>query len=475
MNMSSSRRLPISLTFDKSMLPMRDEDVISVTFVTRTITPQFNILALDTSSSQLHFPKRMLDSSGNLNKAELLLHAHYLGRALVRPTKVSFTDSITRKTSSEWTIRGGYELPVVIVQFEGIWGSIFVVSVVALIIISYINIGAQMDEDNMRHIINKPKTLILGFLITVLVMPSLSWFVGKWLFQEQLLYRIGSFIFAASPAASASTLWTFMLNSDKELAVCLMVVSTAGALVTLPSLLYFLDTAIHLEASHHVNKLPYMNLIMSLAVLTVALLIGWRFVGRNKQAREISARIFKPLVYFVLAFIIIFSTILYWHLYQMFDWNITLASAIITMVTLLISGLLGHLINGDLDRGVAIAISSTYKNSGIAFAILLVAFEPPDTYIAYVPCLTQIVITSLTLYLVYTIVSIISCIRRRGQPNPVRATSNEGDVEGSPRDKSDSVENEEESDEFIALNVTEIENALAGENRKQSGVAKEVA
>lgn len=61
------------------------------------------------------------------------------------------------------------------------------------------------------------------------------------------------------------------------------------------------------------------------------------------------------------------------------------------------------MIHRDIDHMITISISSTYRNSGIAFAALVVAFQPPDIFIAYVPCLTQVVTTSLIGLVLYSI------------------------------------------------------------------------
>lgn len=458
MNMSLSRELVVKVTFNKFAIPAHT-DRVGITFMAHTISPQFNILSLnDGETVRFTVPKRHLEDTKYQLLVTIRLHANYIGHAILQPTHVEFANTTRREETTVSYVTP--KLPITIVQFEGVWGVVFIISVSVLIITSYINIGAQLDEDNMRLVIKRPKALILGSIISVVVMPATAWFVGIWFFHGQPLFRIGSFIFASSPAASASTLWTVMLNSDKELSVGLQVISTLVALITMPLLLYMMERSLDfdIEMSHHI-RVPYPRLIQTLFVLLVALLVGWR-LGRHKRAREISRKIFKPLVFFVLIFIIVFSSILYWHIYQMFDWRITTATFIITMATYITSGLFGLSIDCDLDRAVAISITSTYKNSGIAFAVLLIAFEAPDTYIAYVPCLTQVVTTSLTLYLTYIIVTLVNRLRRKGQPDIIQAISNEpsaavdataGSAEGEKSTK------EDENDEFIVMNVVDIE------------------
>lgn len=465
MNMSSSREVAVMLTINKTAIPTSGADTVSITFATRTVSPQFNILSLDHQTAEFITPRRQLEKDQFQLQVKPKLHANYIGHAILQPISVQFFGSNRELSRKIMVPVGAHQLPVTIVQYEGVWGVIFIVSVSTLILISYINLGAQLDEDNLRSTIRQPKSLILGTIISVVVMPLIAWLVGFWFLQGQPMFRLGAFIFAIGPTASASTLWTAMFDSDKELSVGLQVISTVSALFTMPLFLYLMEESLDLSSEvQHGIKVPYSRLASTLLGLLVALAVGWR-LGRHKGAAEVSRKIFKPLVFFVLIFIIVFSSILYWHIYQMFDWNITLASLITTLATYLVSALLGYCIDCDLDRGIAISITSTYKNSGIAFAVLLVAFDPPDTYIAYVPCLTQVVTTSLTLYLTYTIVKLVNLCRRLGQPNSIQATPGD-EVSSAKRRKLSAEEEGEEDDEFIAMNVTDVPAALQADRQK---------
>ena len=342
-----------------------------------------------------------LRKTGFVYNSTLYLTSTYIGHATIQlESNLLKTDG----TNESLPVENG-NIEITIIKHEGILDKIFMYSVIVFITISYINLGAQIDTDNVRRLVERPRIIFLGFLIGIVVMPLSSWVAGHFLFQDQPMYRIGSFIYACAPAASASVLWTVMFDSDKELALGLQIASTIGALITMPVLLFALDKSIDLEGQYTI-KVPYSNLARTLVVLLVALLIGSRLVGRSKRAKQISQRIFRPLTMFVLLFIIIFSSIVYWYIYKMFNLRITIMALIVTCATYVLSGLLGYIIHRDLDHMVTISISSTYRNSGIAFAALVVAFQPPDIFIAYVPCLTQVVSTSLIGLVFYSLKSI---------------------------------------------------------------------
>lgn len=415
LTMDNSSRVDFKIIVDKTALSQKQLDpttAIVVELKPLTLSPQLDIIEFDNIDTKpKHTIKLSLDQ---LNKADyqynstLYLKATYIGhatievKAYIKKTNESLGEPLrVSEPSVEFTI----------IRNEGILDKIFMYSVVVFITISYINLGAQIDIDNVRKLVETPRIIILGLLIGFSVMPAASWVAGHIFFRDQPMYRLGSFIYASAPAASASVLWTVMFDADKELALGLQIASTVGALIMMPIFLYAMDKSIDLEGQYTI-KVPYMNLFRTLVVLLIALVIGMRLVGRGKKAKKISQRVFRPLTMFVLLFIIVFSSIVYWYIYRMFNWTITLMALCVTTATYVISGFLGYLIHRDIDHMFTISISSTYRNSGIAFAALVVAFQPPDIFIAYVPCLTQVVTTSLIGLVLYCIKSLKDYLAR---------------------------------------------------------------
>jgi predicted Na+-dependent transporter len=410
--MGNTTRVNYTLAVDKKALASNPHS-LKVDFRLVTLSPQLDIVEFDSRSSKgrndttnsiysISIDSGQLKRENYVYNSSFHLKATYIGHAIIKLESKLLKDDGQEESLNIATATNGQ---ITIIRNEGILDRIFMYSVIVFITISYINLGAQIDIDNVRRLVATPKIIFFGFLIGIVVMPSCSWLAGHLLFQDQPMYRVGSFIYACAPAASASVLWTVMFDADKELALGLQISSTVGALITMPIFLYAMDKSIDLEGQYTI-KVPYLNLARTLVVLLIALLIGSRLVGRNKRARQISQMIFRPLTMFVLLFIIIFSSIVYWYVYKMFNLHITLMAFLVTCATYTLSGLLGYLIKRDVDHMITISISSTYRNSGIAFAALVVAFQPPDIFIAYVPCLTQVVTTSLIGLVLYAVKSL---------------------------------------------------------------------
>lgn len=407
MSMENSSSIDYTIYVNKAALSPTQSIVVEFSPV--TLSPQFDIIEFNQTNSTrpelVELNLQQLKANNYSYKSSLNFRATYIGHATFE-LKAFLLNNKNAETNESITMPNGQSrLEITVIRHEGVLDKIFMYSVIIFITISYINLGAQIDTDNVRRLIETPRIIFLGFIIGATVMPSASWIAGHFFFQDQPMYRIGSFIYACGPAASASVLWTVLFDSDKELALGLQIASTVGALLTMPILLYAMDKSVDLEGQYTI-KVPYLNLARTLFVLLIALLIGSRLVGRSKRLKQVSQRIFRPLTMFVLLFIIVFSSIVYWYIYRMFDWTITFMALIVTSATYILSGLLGYLLHRDFDQMITISISSTYRNSGIAFAALVVAFQPPDIFIAYVPCLTQVVTTSLIGLVLYSIKSL---------------------------------------------------------------------
>lgn len=418
MDMDNITRIEYSIHIDKSLLAKEKHDLIDrlrILMSPITISPQIKNIELyeNKNPTPNHLPAAIhideirwddLNTSNNFTyHSSIILKATYIGHATI-----NLESFLILKSNINESIKmpdGQDRLKITISKREGLLDKIFMYSVIIFITISYVNLGAQIDTDNMRRLIKAPKIIFFGFIIGSSVMPMASWLAGHIFFEDQPMFRIGSFIYASGPAASASVLWTVMFDADKELALGLQIASTMGALITMPIFLFALDKSIDLEGSYTI-KVPYVNLARTLVSLSVALIIGSYLIGRHKRAKQLSQRIFRPLTMFVLLFIVVFSSIVYWYVYKMFDMHITLMAISVTSATYLISGFLGYLLNRDINQMVTMSISSTFRNSGIAFAALVVAFQQPDVMIAYVPCLTQVVTTSLIGLVLYLIKSL---------------------------------------------------------------------
>lgn len=431
MYMGQISEVNIKIKIEKDLIP-RNGAIVKTKLKLITRLPQFDILKLAPWNQTQWVYTRPIDLNfevTNVLELNTLIRAEYLGRAELKVDSIIVLDKNLTKTPLD--ITGIKPLQVKVTQDEGIWGLIFIIAVSFLMIVIYINLGAQIDMDNVKQVLSRPKRMTTGFLISVTTMPITSLLLFRLIVPDQTFHQIGSYVFACGPAALASTPWTEILGGDKEFSMGLQLLSTITSIITMPFLLHLMKLTLgdNNILQDHSIKVPYRNLIGLSIVLLVSILIGYRFIGLNPRLKKVSARIYRPLIFLILIAIIISSSVIYWHLYRMFDWTLTLASALVIVLSLSISSLAGLLITCNERHALTIGISTIYKNEGIAFTVLLIAFRPPENYVAYVPCLIQILLTSTSFALVKICLRIVKSLERRGQPDAVQATTTDLDLE----------------------------------------------
>lgn len=75
-----------------------------------------------------------------------------------------------------------------------------------------------------------------------------------------------------------------------------------------------------------VVKIPYLNLISSLAFLTFTLLVGVAITRYRPSWADMARKALRPFIYFVVGFTIVFGTVLYHSVFiQHITWNAVLA------------------------------------------------------------------------------------------------------------------------------------------------------
>lgn len=475
LNMSETHDIQLLLSFQRELLPQPLSKWVAIKFRCLTLLPQFPILFL--ANETLLINRGWLERGNFTYNASLKLEADYIGRAILEPYEIIYSNwwDLSDPTSNKTQLLDRDQLSVIVLEKKTILYTLFIVTVSLLVVIIYINLGAQLDLKNLRRILKRPRSIVLGFLISTLVMPMVSFLIGWQMLSNQVLYRIGFFMFAAGPAALASTPWSELLGGDKELSMSLQVLSTLAGFLVMPGLSYIMELLLgstmasglndnrdgELLLSSHPIRVPYARLVELLTILISSLAIGYRVAGANERLKKLMTRVYRPLIFGMLFFIIVTSTFIYWHIYRMFDWWITLTAAFIIATSLLTSFLLALLSTWNASHALTIAISSIYKNEGIAFTVFAFAFTAPDNTVAYVPCLTQILITSLSFCLIRTSIQIrkSNCLQR-GRKIVVRpaapADSNHDPQPPPSRQEPDrEAGRPSEQEQFIPVNVHE--------------------
>lgn len=110
-------------------------------------------------------------------------------------------------------------LTVIIIRKEKLIDKIFNISVAALVSILYINFGAAMDMEKVKEILVRPIGPLLAIVCKFLFMPLLSYFLGIFLFPNNIEMQLGLFFTGVTPSGGASNIWSLLL--DGNVSVCI--------------------------------------------------------------------------------------------------------------------------------------------------------------------------------------------------------------------------------------------------------------
>lgn len=104
----------------------------------------------------------------------------------------------------------------------------FTYSVVALVTIIYINMGAALDTTTIKETLKRPVGPVIGFFSQFVIMPVLAFGIAKALIDHPSL-QLGLFIAGCSPGGGASNIWTLTLGGNLDLSITMTTISTFSA------------------------------------------------------------------------------------------------------------------------------------------------------------------------------------------------------------------------------------------------------
>ncbi len=150
-------------------------------------------------------------------------------------------------------------------------------------------VGLQLTVDDFRRVLRTPRTIVVGTLGQILLLPLMTWGVVS-VVGVSPTFAAGAIILAASPGAGMSNVMTAVAGAHVALSVTMTAVSSVLAVVTLPSLTalgmsYFIGDSVQVEVPV-VYLMSQMGLVL-LAPIGVGMLIRSRRVhGIDRYVRR---------------------------------------------------------------------------------------------------------------------------------------------------------------------------------------------
>ncbi|XP_044732463.1 ileal sodium/bile acid cotransporter-like [Chrysoperla carnea] len=290
-------------------------------------------------------------------------------------------------------------LPATVIRKDRVIDHIFTGSVITLVSILYINFGCALDWSYLKETIKKPIGPVIGFFGQFLIMPVLSFVLGRSLFPDSPALQLGMFFTGVSPAGGASNIWTYILGGNINLSIAMTTISTFAAFGMMPLWIFTLGRVIFNSSDS--LKVPYMKIGQFAFALVVPLAIGYLIQKYAPNFCKIMVRILKPLASFLLLFIIIFAVVTNTYLFDLFSWRMVVAGLGLPWLGYLLGMVSAIILKQNAKDVLAISIETGIQNTGIAIFLLRITLQQPEADLTTVVPVAVAVMTPFPLMLLF--------------------------------------------------------------------------
>ncbi|KAL3269212.1 hypothetical protein HHI36_008294 [Cryptolaemus montrouzieri] len=305
--------------------------------------------------------------------------------------------TVTCKYVEKNTLISG-NLDVIIVREERLIDKIFTVSVIALVSIIYINFGCVLNWGELRQNLKRPIGPVIGLCGQFILMPLLSYALGKIIFPDSPEMQLGMFFTGVSPAGGASNIWTLVLDGNVDLSITMTTISTIAAFGMMPLWIFTLGKFIFDDAKLAV---PYRLIAHYALALVIPLAIGYLLTRYCKKVASFLARILKGFSSLLILFIIVFATVTNLYLFKLFSWKIVLAGMGLPYIGFILAYIFSKVLRQPSADTLAISIETGIQNTGIAIFLLRVSLSQPAADLTTVCPVAVSVMTPLPLMAIY--------------------------------------------------------------------------
>lgn len=211
-------------------------------------------------------------------------------------------------------------LTVIVIREVRIIDTVFTVSVATLVSILYINFGAALDMKKVKASFKRPIGPCLALFCHYLFLPLVSYFLGVWLFPDNIEMQLGLFFTGVSPAGGASNVWTVILGGNLDLSIAMTTTSTFAAFGMMPLWIFTLGKTIFDRGNIPV---PYRQIATYAIALVVPLGIGLLIQKYSPRCTRFLVRIIKGFSSLLIIFIIVFGIVTNLYLFKLFTWQVS--------------------------------------------------------------------------------------------------------------------------------------------------------
>jgi sodium/bile acid cotransporter 3/5 len=160
-------------------------------------------------------------------------------------------------------------------------------------------------------------------------------------------------------------------------------------------------------------NIPYANLAFSLIGMTIPLAIGLLVQKRKPDWAEKSRKIIRPFTIILLIIAIGGGLYVNFHLLKLFTWSIIAAGMSVAWGGYIFGALAAFLAKLTRPEIIAVSIETALQNPGIAFVLLQLSLPQPESDLAAIPLIGQLLMTGPPLWILYSIFVITQKLKDR--------------------------------------------------------------
>uniref|UniRef100_A0A7G3AQQ7 Putative na+-bile acid cotransporter n=1 Tax=Lutzomyia longipalpis TaxID=7200 RepID=A0A7G3AQQ7_LUTLO len=300
-------------------------------------------------------------------------------------------------------------LSVTVIREQRVIDKVFTYTVAILVAILYVNFGAALDLKLLKTIVTCPVGPAIGVFGQFVVMPLLSFGLGKVIFPDSHAMQLGMFFTGVSPAGGASNVWTAVLNGNINLSVLMTTISTIAAFGLMPMWIFTLGKVIFDQGELTV---PYSRIGEFALCLVGPLIIGLLIQRYLPRVTRILVLVLKPVSALLILFIVIFAIVTNLYLFELFSWRIIVAGLGLPWLGFLLGWILAKVFRQVNADALAIAVETGIQNTGISIFLLRFTLPQPEADLTTVAPVSVAIMTPVPLFVLYVIIKLKERLNR---------------------------------------------------------------
>ncbi|XP_054766380.2 ileal sodium/bile acid cotransporter-like isoform X1 [Lytechinus pictus] len=169
---------------------------------------------------------------------------------------------------------------------------IYIYTLLAWVVISYISMGGSMDLKAIWEKVRRPYGILIGLFCQFIIMPALTFAVAR-LITDEPTAAIGIVLVGTCPGGWLSNIFSVLLDVDYTLSVTMTFFSSIIALGMMP--LNLLIYATPFTGGDARLGTPYVDLVQQLVILILPVFLGIGLSYKFKKFRKFCDKVIKPI------------------------------------------------------------------------------------------------------------------------------------------------------------------------------------